>query len=104
MADPAQIASLRRLIGEPTTEVYSDVILNDLIDSSDGNLKALASEIWLEKAASASSLVDIQEGSSNRKLSQLRLQAQNMSQALQEDDGESGSRRRVTRIRPIERP
>jgi hypothetical protein len=97
------LEDLRRMIDEPTEAVYTDVALSERITSA-ASLNALAQEIWLEKSARYSRLVDMSEGSSSRKLSQLYTQAVGMAGkygALAEAGGLGGSR--PTRIRPIER-
>lgn len=67
----AALATLRRYIAEPTEANYSDVLLNQIYDGAGGDLEAAASEIWLDKAAKAATLVDISEGNSSRKNSQV---------------------------------
>lgn len=108
MADATTIADLRRLINEPTdTEPWTDTYLSGRIDAwllTGGTVQGLAATIWREKASEYSELIDIQEGSSNRKLSQLMTQALKMAEGL--DGGAaviatSGPRR--SRTRPIER-
>ena len=95
---------LRRFIDEPTEEVYTNVALTDRIAVA-SSLEALARDIWLEKAARYSRLVDMQEGSSSRKLSQLGDKALAMAGrfgALVSEDLPASSAR-PTRVRDIER-
>lgn len=78
MATPAEIARLRRLIGEPNdTAPWTDAALAEIIDNSD-DLDLAALEVWEAKAASAASMVDTAESGSSRKLSQLHEQALKM--------------------------
>lgn len=103
MATAAQIAELRRLTDEPTQDPYTDAILSLRIDD-EPDLKVLAAVIWREKAARFAGLVDIKEGNSDRKLSQLHKQALDMASGF---DAEAVAllvrTRRGTRTRPIER-
>lgn len=69
MATPDQIAQLRILIGEPTNvEPWTDEFLGQLIDTATTVDKA-AQTFWRGKAASSAHLVDISEGGSSRKMS-----------------------------------
>lgn len=77
MATEDQIARLRLLIGEETSEVYTDEDLDTRIDTA-GDLNKAAYEIWTEKAAAAAELVDISEGGSSRKMGDIYEQALNM--------------------------
>lgn len=81
MATAEQIAELRGLINEPTEDPYTDVILSVRIDA-EPELRILAATIWREKAARYAGLVDIKEGNSDRKLSQLHKQALAMAEGL----------------------
>lgn len=101
MATAVQIADLRALINEPDETTYTDIVLNTRIDSVDGDVNALASTIWREKAARYATLIDVQEGSSNRKMSQLHQQALRMADSL--GGGLLAVTGRVARTRPIER-
>lgn len=106
MAEEAQIAELRRLINEPiNAEPWTDEYLSGRLDAWSGTVNALAASMWREKAATYTELVDIQEGNSNRKLSQLYSQALKMADGLDggSDSGLTPSGRRVSRTRPIER-
>lgn len=78
MADPADIARLRRLIGEPNdVEPWSDAVLSDIIDGVP-DLDSAALEVWEAKASAAASFVDTTESGSSRKMSQLHEQALKM--------------------------
>lgn len=104
MADPGTIAELRRLIDEPTPETFTDEVLSARIDAEPGDLRVLAATIWREKAARYAGLVDIKEGNSDRKLSQLYKQALDMATSLGGNDGAVGGiGSRPTRTRKIER-
>lgn len=102
MATAQQIADLRALIDEPDASSYTDQVLSDRIDASNGDLYPLASVIWREKAARYAGLIDVQEGSSNRKMSQLYGQALKMADSLLIYVS-GGSPARRARTRPIER-
>lgn len=105
MATETQIASLRRMIDDvdaPTS--YSDTDLNARIDEA-GSTEQAASVIWREKAASYSTLVDVSESGSSRKLSDLRKAA--MEQAAYYDGIVSAAAVVAAsrpRTRPIVRP
>ena len=101
MATALQIADLRALIDEPDTTTYTDEVLAARIDAVDGDLYPLASTIWREKAARYAGMIDVQEGSSNRKMSQLYQNALSMASSLVISVTGSGPRR--ARTRPIER-
>ena len=101
MATTTQISSLRLLINQPdNVSPYTDVELNTIIDEL-GDLEIAASNIWTRKAATYADLVDVQEGSSRRALSSLHEQA--LSMATRFGGGDSGTRGRFSRTRPIER-
>lgn len=78
MAELADIARLRRLIGEPEdTEPWTDQVLSDIIDTNT-DLNSAALEVWESKQAEAAGMVDTTESGSSRKLSQLNDQAARM--------------------------
>lgn len=101
MADAAAIAELRRLIDEPDQTTYTDDVLSARLDAVGGDTHALASTIWREKAARYAGLIDVKEGSSDRKMSQLYQQALKMSDSFLV--GGAVVVRRPARTRPIER-
>lgn len=104
MATPEQIAQLRRYVDEPTQTTYTDVVLSSRIDAAP-SIENLASTIWLEKAAAYGRLVDMQEGSSRRSLSQLQDQALTMfARFAGGADATAGSSGKHATTRPIERP
>lgn len=102
VATSDQIVQLRRYIDEPTETTYTNVDLAARIDAG-SSLENVASIIWLEKAAAYGRLVDMQEGSSRRSLSQLQSAALTMStQFSGGSDSVSGTVRRAG-TRAIER-
>lgn len=101
MATALQIADLRALIDEPDQTSYTDDALSARIDAVEGDLYSLASQIWREKAARYAGLIDVQEGSSNRKMSQLYQNALSMASSLTITVTEASPKR--ARTRPIER-
>lgn len=104
MATVAEIAALRLLIAEPANvDPYTDTRLGALIDAGTDS-RAIAASLWREKAASYTSLVDVQEGNSKRSLSQLQKQALSMADGFDAElSGESVELRRGSRTRKIER-
>lgn len=104
MATADEISAFRLTIGEPDETTYSDSLLSDRIDVAD-DLNALAATIWREKAATYAKLVDMQEGTSRRTLSQLQSQALAMATAFSSASDGSGATAvgHKTRTRPIER-
>jgi thymidine phosphorylase len=101
VATADQISSLRLLIAQPDDIApWDDVTLGVRIDESD-SLEALAAVIWREKAASYAGLVDMKEGNSDRKLSQLHSQAFAMAVSFESASGVSA--RRPAKTRRIER-
>jgi hypothetical protein len=99
MATTEQITELRRLINEPdNAEPWTDAALGLRIDAVT-SLTELAATIWSEKAAQYAGLVDVKEGSSDRKLSQLHRQALDMAASF----GAGDSTARGARTRRIER-
>lgn len=91
-ATAAQIAQVRRMVAEPTTGTYSDVMLASYIESyplidADGHepsetdwtatydLHAAAADVWEEKAAGVADSVDFGADGANYHLSQKYEQA-----------------------------
>lgn len=103
MSTPAQVALLRKLINEPTTDNYTDVELGDLIDSLDGSVQFTAGSLWQQKAAKYASMIDVQEGNSVRKMSQLYQQALKMAAQFNPDALEPLPMGKSARTRAIER-
>lgn len=102
MATTEQLAELRRLVDEPTQDPYTDAVLSLRIDAA-GSIQGLAATIWREKAASFAGLVDVREGNSDRKLSQLHKQAIAMAESFEAGVLAVGGDRRPTTTRRIER-
>lgn len=101
MATSEEIAQLRRYVDEPTTTTYTDADLSARIDFEQ-SVTAAASTIWLEKAAGYGKLVDMQEGSSRRSLSQLADRALTMATRFGGASSVSAGGRKAT-TRAIER-
>lgn len=106
MATTADVAMLREYINEPTTDIYSDDRLSELIDATGGDLRKTASVVWSSKAARYAGLVNVQEGSSRRDLGALHSQALTMAAHWsQAEPGEPEvTTMRPARTRPIVRP
>lgn len=70
------------------------------------NVNAVAAEVWARKAGSAGDFIDITEGSSTRKLSQIATQAQVMAKFYADlaEGSISTTGGRPSRVRAIERP
>lgn len=84
---PEILAQLRRMAGETGSEsVYSDDDLDAYITAGDGNLRAVAAQIWDEKAAKSAALVDVNESGSSRRLSQAYANALAMAKGLRDGD------------------
>lgn len=104
MASAEDIAAFRLVIDELSTTNYSDITLSDRMEAAD-SLNSLAADIWREKAGRYARLVDIQEGTSRRSLSQLHTHAvlmAGMYSGLTEDAAPGPGKRTTTRA--IERP
>ena len=79
MASQEDIQKLRILINEPDdTNGWTDEILGDIIDAAD-SLNAAASGIWTSKAGTYSTMVDVAESGSSRKLGDMYKNALGMS-------------------------
>lgn len=86
---------LRRLINEPSdNSKYNSEKLSAILQQHGGNSNKAAAQIWTEKAALYSQLVDMQEGDSKRNLSDLMKNAMKMADlfraASQPGDDDSG--------------
>ena len=80
MATEEDIAQLRLMVNEPDEcGGWDDEKLGLAIDGTD-TLNAAAAGVWLLKAGQASSLVDVSESGSSRKLSDIQKNALSMSQ------------------------
>lgn len=70
MATQAEIADLRVKVQELTNaEPYTDTYLGNMIDQY--TVRGAAREIWQAKASSVAHLVDVSEGGSSRKMSDI---------------------------------
>jgi hypothetical protein len=77
MATEEEVAELRLLVDVASVDPpYTDEYLAMLIDTY--GMDTAAATVWRQKAASYSSLVDMSESGSSRKLSQLREAALDM--------------------------
>lgn len=106
MATAEEIAAFRLLIDQPDdVEPYTDAALGARIDAAN-SMQGLASTIWLEKAATYSTLVDVAESGSSRKLSDLHKNALAMAAwwNKQDDTEPGGPAVRGTRMSRLTRP
>lgn len=88
---------LRRLIDEPADNSnYESAKLTAILAAHNGSLNLAAAQVWTEKAAKYSALVDMQEGESKRNLSDLMKNAMAMAKVLR-DSATAGD----TGIRPV---
>lgn len=70
MATPQQIVELRFEVKEPDNiEPYTDQFLSDMLDTYGAS--GSAQRVWIAKRNAVANLVDITEGGSSRKMSQL---------------------------------
>lgn len=91
--DPDDLAQLRRMAGlDENDPTYTDEVLELYFDNLGSDLNAVAAAIWGEKAAAASSLVDVTESGSSRRLSQLQTQYLAMQKQFGGDGGSAGGR------------
>ena len=81
MATAEEIAALRLLVAEPTSDTYSDIALGDFLDTY-GNQYTAAYEVWTQKSAAVAGLVDISEGGSSRKMGDLYEQFLSMAEQM----------------------
>jgi hypothetical protein len=102
MADDTQVADLRRLTGETGSSTYDDEELKARIDAANGDLDAVAADIWEEKAAAFAELVDISEAGSSRKNSSMYKAALEMHNHFTGED-EASSAAGASTTRPIVR-
>ena len=104
MATADSIRQLKTMLGA-AADGMTDLQLSERIDANDGNVPLTASVIWRTKAADYSTLVDVTEGSSTRKLGSLYKNAIAMADmyAAMAVDDESPGKTRGTRTRAIER-
>jgi len=106
VATAEEIAAFRLLINQPDdVPPYDDASLSARLDGAT-SVQSLASTIWLELAASYSSLVSVAESGSSRQLSDLHKNALAMAKAMGDsaevDPGEPAVR--GTRMHRLTRP
>jgi hypothetical protein len=78
VALPTDLESLRRLVDEPDETTYSDTELISRLAASGSSLYTVARDVWGEKLAALSGLVNVSEGGSSRSMSQAFDHAQAM--------------------------
>lgn len=105
MATPEQVAALRLMIAEPENVApYTDETLEAMIDAADGDLNAVACQIWNTKAAGVAGMVDITEGGSSRKMGSLHQQYLTMAKTFcSQTTDATAEATRGTRISKIRR-
>lgn len=102
MATNEELAALRRMVDEPTTDTYSDEALLALIDGS-ASLDAAAAQVWREKAAAASTYVNVSESGSSRSMQQVHQNSLAMAEFYGGRAGDVGTTADVKDTYPIER-
>jgi hypothetical protein len=103
--DATTMATMRRYIAEPDTTTYSDAALDAIYDANGGDVNLAAAEVWTEKASAAATLVDMSEGDSSRKNSQVHAQALKQSELFRGSASTTtAAATRSARTRAIERP
>ena len=104
MATEDQIAQLRLMINQPdNVEPWTDANLALLIDSSDGDLQVAAGKAWRSKASTVAHLVDISEGGSSRKNSEIYKNYLAMANVYDPETEEPAAASGPSRTRQIER-
>jgi hypothetical protein len=106
VATPAEILVLRRMVDDQTAPfTWSDGDLGDMLDAADGDSTNVAAELWRQKAATFSTMVDVSESGSSRAMSKAFSQALEMAKYY---DGqnvvEETSAQPAPRTRAIVRP
>lgn len=102
MATAAEIADLRLKIKEPNnTEPYTDEFLSQMIDTY--TVRGASREIWQAKAASVAHLVDVSEGGSSRKMSDIHKNYLAIAKTFEDDTTETNAAALAPRSRRIER-
>lgn len=103
MATVSEINRVRKSTNV-TVEEYSDSAISEIIDDNNGDLNLSSAQIWEEKAAKYSELVDTSESGSSRKQSSLYENAMRMvTYYRQRSDDETVSESERPRTRLIER-
>ena len=104
MATQAQIIELRVKIQEPLNEPpFTDEALGALIDAAGGDTDAVARTFWQGKAASVAHLVDISEGGSSRKMSDMYKNFLAIADTFAPEDGTGPTAKRAPMTREITR-
>jgi hypothetical protein len=86
MATTEEIAAVREMIGEPDdTNGWTDEKIGDFIDAAKSTRLA-AADIWSSKASKYSTMVDISESGSSRKMSGLLDNALKLAKAFREGE------------------
>ena len=101
--EQAIVAQIRANVGETS---YTDEELLEMYKTL-GSVNCVAARVWSEKAGQAGDLIDITEGSSTRRMSQIGTQARTTADfytALCTAEKGGGGDTRRTRTRAIERP
>lgn len=102
MATSNQIAEVRTNTQEYVNVApYTDEYIGDLIDSY--GIKEAEHKIWIAKRNTVANLVDISEGGSSRKNSQLFEAYSKIAASYEDNGGVTPSGRRAPRTRAIER-
>jgi hypothetical protein len=70
MATPEQVADVRRMADEPTTDPWTDEAISALVDEL-GTTTAAAARIWQTKAGQYAKLVNTSESGSSRAMGDL---------------------------------
>jgi hypothetical protein len=96
---------LRRLADEPSdSSDYSSVRLAEILLAHSGDINLAAAQIWTEKAALTSQLVDLQEGDTKRALSDLMDNALKMAKLCRDAANTGDTGRLPTTVSRIIRP
>lgn len=102
---PEEQAIVTQILANVGETTYTDEELLEMYNTL-GGVNCVAARIWSEKAGQAGDLIDITEGSSTRRMSQIGTQARTTADfymALCAAEKGGGDTRR-TRTRAIERP
>lgn len=99
MATAAQIQLVRKYTNEPTQDDWTDQEISDLVDEL--GVSGATAQIWEEKAAEATELVDVKEAGASRSMSQAFEHAKKMAAYWRSQSASSTS---GTKIHQIQRP
>ena len=100
MATTDEITRLKQIIGETS---LSDEEIGEIIDQAGGDLNVASRWVWRMKAAEYSTVVDVSESGSSRKMSDMFVHALKMAQFDSDGDGSPGETVGRTRTRRIVR-